>query len=142
MKDVGALATIFDEHGRVLLVHQTYKGNKWAWPGGAVEDDESPWDAAVREVKEETGLNVEIVKLVSIYSIKDNRGLAFQFVCRITGGELAVDGHEISQAEFFDPHHLPVPMTKPGRQRVLDALANCNEVILREYDTVEVIHGD
>ena len=142
MKDVGAMGTIFDERGRVLLVHQTYKGSKWAWPGGVVELNESPWDAVVREVREETGLEVKAEKLVSIYSIKDNGGLAFQFLCRIVGGALQVDGGEISEAEFFDPHHLPVPMTKPGRPRVLDALAHCETPILREYDTVEVLHGD
>jgi 8-oxo-dGTP diphosphatase len=60
MKEVGELATVFDEQGRVLLVHQTYAGSKWALPGGVVEENESPWDAAVREAKEETGLDVEI----------------------------------------------------------------------------------
>ena len=60
MKEVGALATIFDKQGRVLLVHQTYAGSKWACPGGVVEENESPWVAAVREVKEETRLDVEI----------------------------------------------------------------------------------
>jgi ADP-ribose pyrophosphatase YjhB (NUDIX family) len=142
MKDVGALGTIFDEQGRVLLVHQTYKGSKWAWPGGVVEMNESPWDAVVREVREETGLVVQVGKLVSIYSIKENGGLAFQFLCRVVGGELRVDGAEISEAAFFDPKDLPVPMTKPGRQRVTDALMNCDTVILREFETVEVIHGD
>jgi len=60
MKEIGALATILDEQGRVLFVHQTYAGGKWALPGGAVEENESPWGAAVREVKEKTGLDVEI----------------------------------------------------------------------------------
>jgi ADP-ribose pyrophosphatase YjhB (NUDIX family) len=141
-KEVGALATIFDEQGRVLLVHQTYAGNKWAWPGGAVEENESPWVAVVREVKEETGLDVEIARLVSVYSFADRNGIGFQFLCRVVSGELQVDGVEISEARFFAPAHLPVPMTKPARQRLLDALANCAAPILREYDTVQVIQVD
>ncbi len=139
MKDIGALATIFNNEGKVLLVHQTYKGNKWAWPGGKVEEDEAPWTAVVREVKEETGLDVQVERLVSIYHVADRNSLGFQFVCSVIGGELKVDGNEISEAKFFDPAHLPVPMTKPGRQRVVDALADSNEIILREFPVLEII---
>jgi ADP-ribose pyrophosphatase YjhB (NUDIX family) len=141
MKDVGALGTIFDAEGCVLLVHQTYKGSKWAWPGGIVEEDEAPWTAVVREVKEETGLEVEVVRLISIYHVADVNSLGFQFLCRVTGGELSVDGGEISEAKFFHPAHLPTPMTAPGRQRVADALANAGQPILREYRTLEIIGG-
>lgn len=139
MKQVGALATIFDNTGRVLLVHQTYGGCKWAWPGGAVNDGEAPWDAAVREVKEETGLDVEIVRLVSLYYFSDRDSLGFQFLCRPLGGELRADGEEISELAYFDPAHLPTPMTKPGRQRAVDALAHCAEPIYRVYDRVELV---
>ncbi len=141
MKDVGALGTIFDDKGRVLLVHQTYKGSKWAWPGGIVEEDEAPWTAVVREVKEETGLEVEVVRLISVYHVADLNSLGFQFLCRVTGGELSVDGREISEAGFFHPAQLPVPMTQPGRQRVADALADSEHPFLREYTTLEIIEA-
>ena len=141
MKDVGAMATIFDAAGRVLLAHQTYTGSKWALPGGIVEEDEAPWTAVVREVKEETGLDAEVVRLVSIYHIADRNSVGFQFLCRVIGGKLRVDGREISEAKFFDPAHLPVPMTQPGRQRVADALANCDQPILREFATLEIIEA-
>lgn len=141
MKDVGALATIFDDQGRVLLVHQTYKGSKWAWPGGIVEEDEAPWDAVVREAKEEVGLDVEVTRLISVYHVADRNSVGFQFLCRVTGGELRVDGREISEAKFFDPAHLPVPMTEPGRQRVADALANCIEPFLREFKLLKIIES-
>ena len=139
MKDVGAVATIFDDQGRVLLVHQTYKGSKWAWPGGVVEEDEAPWTAVVREVKEETGLDVQVVRLVGVYHIADRNSLGFQFLCRVVSGELHVDGQEISEARFFDPARLPVPMTQPARQRVVDALANCVEPFFREFNRLEIV---
>ncbi len=139
MKQIGALATIFDAAGRVLLVHQTYHGCKWAWPGGVVNDGESPWDAAVREVKEETGLEVEIVRLISLYYFSDRDTLGFQFLCRPLGGDLCADGKEISELAYFDPAHLPVPMTRPGRQRAVDALENQSAPIFRTYDRVEII---
>ncbi len=97
--------------------------------------------ATVREVKEETGLDAEVVRLVSIYHIADRNSVGFQFLCRVIGGELRVDGGEISEAKFFDPAHLPVPMTEPGRQRVVDALANCDQPILREFATLEIIEA-
>ncbi len=139
MKDVGAVATIFDDEKRVLLVHQTYKGSKWAWPGGVVEDGEAPWTAVVREVKEETGLDVQVVRLVSVYHSADQSALGFQFLCRVVGGELRVDGQEISEARFFDLARLPAPMTVPGRQRVADALADYAEPILREFSHLEIV---
>ncbi|MBI5302255.1 MAG: NUDIX domain-containing protein [Chloroflexi bacterium] len=139
MKQIGALATIFDDAGRVLLVHQTYSGCKWALPGGEVNAGEAPWNAAVREVKEETGLVVEIVRFVSLYYFSDRDGLGFHFLCRPVGGELCADGHEISELAYWDLADLPVPMTKPARQRLADALANRAEPIFRTFDRVEII---
>lgn len=139
MKDVGAVATIFDDQGRVLLVHQTYQGNKWAWPGGVVEEHEAPWTAVVREVKEETGLDVHVVRLIGVYHVADRNSLGFQFLCNVDGGELHVDGQEICEARFFDPARMPVPMTLPARQRVADALANSVEPFFREFGRLEII---
>jgi 8-oxo-dGTP pyrophosphatase MutT (NUDIX family) len=51
---MGAAVLFTDTGGRVLLVEPTYK-DYWEVPGGAVDADESPYDAAVREVKEELG---------------------------------------------------------------------------------------
>lgn len=138
--DIGALATIFDDRGRVLLVHQTYKGNKWAWPGGGVEPGEAPWDAAVREAREETGLDVEPVRLSSLYYFADRGTLGFQFISRVLGGRLVVDGEEISEAGFFYPDDLPIPMTLAGRHRLADALADRDETFLRSFSQVEVVH--
>ncbi len=139
MTEIAGLAAIFDHQGRVLLVHQTYGQRVWSFPGGRAESGEAPWSAAIREVKEETGLDVEIVRLASVYYFSDRDGLGFHFLCRVVGGALQVDGREISEAAFFDPEHLPVPMMQPGRQRLVDILANCDQPFLRVYDRVETI---
>ncbi len=142
MKDVGAMGTIFDERRRVLLVHQTYKGSKWAWPGGVVDHGEAPWEAAVREVKEETGLEVVVTRLISVYYVVEPDSIGFQFLCRVVGGELRVDGREISEAAFFNADRLPAPMTRPGRQRVLDALADQPVPILRVFERADLVGGE
>lgn len=64
---VGALATIFDSKGRVLLVeHRFHPQHPWGLPGGVIQADENPDDAAIREVREELGLNVQVVATISV----------------------------------------------------------------------------
>ena len=62
-----ASAVIFDRRGRVLL-QQRSDGGQWGLPGGSVEIGESVTDAAIREVREETGLTVSVRRLVGVYS--------------------------------------------------------------------------
>lgn len=61
-----ASAVLFRDHGgRILLVEPTYK-DYWELPGGAVETDESPYDAAVRELREELGLSITPGRLLVV----------------------------------------------------------------------------
>ena len=60
-------ALVFDEQRRVLLVRPSHRDNVWAAPGGAVDPDEAPQDAVVREVWEETGLLVEPTQLRGVF---------------------------------------------------------------------------
>jgi ADP-ribose pyrophosphatase YjhB (NUDIX family) len=64
---VAASAVVTDEHGWILLIRRADSGN-WALPGGALELGESISDCIVREVREETGLEVEVTGLVGIYT--------------------------------------------------------------------------
>jgi 8-oxo-dGTP pyrophosphatase MutT (NUDIX family) len=67
MPVLGAPAAILNAGGRVLLVRENYDRRRWGFPGGAVEPDESPLDAVVRETREETLLDVRIDDLVGLY---------------------------------------------------------------------------
>lgn len=62
-----ANVVVTDAAGRVLVIHRTDNGN-WALPGGALDLGESLVQTAVREVKEETGIDCEITGLVGIYT--------------------------------------------------------------------------
>jgi ADP-ribose pyrophosphatase YjhB (NUDIX family) len=72
---VAVTAFVTDRHGRVLLVHRT-DNDLWALPGGAQEIGEYVVDTAVRETREESGVDVEVIGLVGIYS-NPNHVVAF-----------------------------------------------------------------
>jgi len=98
--------------GKVLLVRrgkEPYQG-RYALPGGFVEYGESAPDCAVREVKEETGLDTEVLRLVGVYSEmgRDPRGhfVTLLYLMSEIGGELNA-GDDAEVAGFFDTSDLP-----------------------------------
>lgn len=104
-----ASAVVDDGHGRILLAHRR-DNNLWTIPGGAMDPGEFIADTAVREVKEETGLSVQVVSLIGVYSdpghvIEYADGEARQefsicFACRLVDGELTA-GEEMLDTAFF-----------------------------------------
>ena len=64
----GCSAVIFDDTKDKILLTRRADNNQWCLPSGRIESGESVTEACIREVLEETGLQVEIVKLISIYS--------------------------------------------------------------------------
>lgn len=66
------VAIVTDNDGRVLMIHKT-DNDLWALPGGGHEPGEAIADTVVREVKEETGYDVEVVSLSGIYTNPDHR---------------------------------------------------------------------
>jgi ADP-ribose pyrophosphatase YjhB (NUDIX family) len=105
-----------DADRRVLLIRRSDNG-LWALPGGAMDVGEYLADAAVREVREETGLDVEIVGILGTYTdprhvIAYDDGevrqqFAICFEARQIGGTLLADGSEAKDARFFSAEELP-----------------------------------
>ena len=103
-----------DDVGRILLVRQSQHG-KWETIGGTVEPDESPFDAAIREAKEEAGIDVEI-SLVTVLGGPDYvatypNGDRCQYVSSvfdawIVGGVPTPDGDETSEVAWFSSEEL------------------------------------
>ena len=105
-----AAAVLIDGHDRVLLAKQNYGQGRWALPGGLVEPDESPDEAAVREAKEETGLVVELDHLIALYYVRGVTPprLGFVFAGRITGGSLELPASgELADLGWFPITDLP-----------------------------------
>jgi len=109
-----ASAVITDEDGRLLLAKRT-DNDLWTIPGGTMKPGETIAETAIREVKEETGIDVEVASLVGIYSnpqhvVEYSDGEVRQqfsvcFACRPVGGELATSD-ETSEVGYFSPDEL------------------------------------
>ncbi|MEO6148015.1 MAG: NUDIX domain-containing protein [Sulfuriferula sp.] len=119
MNSLSTFAVIFDEESRVLLCHRTDM-DAWNLPGGGVEGVESPWDAVVREVMEEVGLEVRVERLIGIYSVPEQQVLACTFLCVPIGGNICFSA-EADDIRWFTRDSLP-PSTLPRHiERVNDA---------------------
>lgn len=102
---LGAYAIVVDEQRRVLLAHwHELSSPRWTLPGGGVELHETPEEAVVREVAEETGYDVELVRLLGVHTrvvpaasrliATDRvlRSVGVVYEARVVGGELT---HEV-----------------------------------------------
>jgi 8-oxo-dGTP pyrophosphatase MutT (NUDIX family) len=104
-------ALVHDDAGRVLVVRHADRG-LWVLPGGAIEPDERPADAVVRETAEETGLQVEPVAIAGVfggpaflvrYANGDETSYVMTvFACRTIGGTPRPDGDETLEVRFVD----------------------------------------
>ena len=136
----GVSAIILGPKG-VLLQRRSDNG-LWGLPGGGVEPGESVRDAVAREVWEETGLRVEPLRVIGVYSSPEHHQIITYpdgnvihyvstcFECAITGGELEC-GEESLALEWFDPGALPGDLMPISTIRIRDALAREERAFIR-----------
>ena len=107
---LGVTIAIF-QAGQILLTRRE-DFEVWCLPGGAVDDGESLAQAAMREAREETGLEVELTWLVGIYSRPTgwHSMHLVLFAARPIGGALRPDPREVIEMSYFDLNTLPEPM--------------------------------
>lgn len=118
---------IFNKNGEVLLQKRA-DCNKWGFPGGAIELGETPEMAAIREVKEETGLDVEVDNLIGIYTDSDvicANGDKVHSICigyemSIVGGELICDENETLELKYFSLDNMPELFCKQHEELLRD----------------------
>ncbi|NJC94945.1 MAG: NUDIX hydrolase [Anaerolineae bacterium] len=104
---VAIAAFIFDEQDRLLLCEHTYrKSHPWGLPAGGLEYGEDPEDGVKREVKEETGFEVQVDKLLYADSAKEFRHISLIYLCRVLSGSFEPN-LEISRIQFYNLDQLP-----------------------------------
>ena len=99
---VGTDAAIFNESGEILLMERS-DGSGWCLPCGFVEPNESPAEGVIREVREETGLEIKVNQLVGVFTRKPSATMGVHttvsivHLCEIIGGQLSTshEGHAL-----------------------------------------------
>lgn len=118
------------EGGNVLLIRRArdpFKG-EWAIPGGRIEDDETAEQCALREMKEETGLDIELIRMTGLYSdpARDPRKIiAAGYLVRRLGGQVQA-GDDAGEAQWFPLTGLP-PLCADHAKILADAVSKMKE---------------
>ena len=119
----------FDARDRVALVRHAESG-RWTTPGGGVEPYERPADAALREMWEETGLHVELLRVIGVYggpefttTYRNGDAVSFlmtAFLARPIGGALRPDGEETLEVRWFERQELRALPLSAWAPRVIE----------------------
>jgi ADP-ribose pyrophosphatase YjhB (NUDIX family) len=111
---VDVRGAVFDERGRILLVREISDTGRWTMPGGWADVNQSPSESVIREVREESGLEVTVRKLAAVY----DRALhghtpphpfhvyKLFFICDVVGGA-PKPGSETGEVAFFGKNEIP-----------------------------------
>ena len=100
--------TIFTVDGRIALLKRGVEPalGKWVFPGGYVDRGESVQEAAIRETKEESQVDVRLGPLLNVYSYPRSPNVIVVYTAMVVGGELAA-GDESVEASLFVPKAIP-----------------------------------
>ena len=120
---VSAGAAIFDDGGRILLVKRTSDGT-WGFPAGGVDPNESASEAAIRETREETGIEARIDELIDVYHGEPGKSgphsvVHVQYLCERTDGTHQ-PSHETDAVRYWNIDAVPV-WHPDARERAIDA---------------------
>jgi ADP-ribose pyrophosphatase YjhB (NUDIX family) len=129
-----AVITAVLEEGKILLTKRE-DFEVWCLPGGGVEDGESLVEAAIRETKEEAGIDVEITRLVGVYSRLGgmwNDVHAVLFAAKPVGGKLKTQLGETVEVAYFPFEQIPDELLFGHKRRIQDAIQAVSGVAVKQ----------
>jgi 8-oxo-dGTP diphosphatase len=135
---VSVSGVIPDDHGRVLLIRRR-DNQHWEPPGGVLELGETIHDGLRREIREETGLDVEPDALTGVYKNMPRGIIALVFRCKITGGHLTTND-EVTAFRWADETDIGHLASEAYAVRLLDALREDSAAMIRQHDGIELIN--
>jgi 8-oxo-dGTP pyrophosphatase MutT (NUDIX family) len=121
MTTIGVFASIFNKDCQILCVKRANGTQNWTMPGGKLEQGETPIQAVIREVAEETGYQVIPDRFIGAYSIPKNDDLILALDARIVGQNPWQPTAEIAEFAFFAFNELPETINANTRQCIEDA---------------------
>jgi ADP-ribose pyrophosphatase YjhB (NUDIX family) len=132
---LGAVVAILEGDTVLLTLREDFE--VWCLPGGEIETGESVADAARREAREETGLEVELTRLVGIYTqLGWGADHDLLFAARIVGGTLKPDPNEVVEARFFRLDALPEHLLAGVSDMLADVAGGISGVVKTQRLTV------
>jgi 8-oxo-dGTP pyrophosphatase MutT (NUDIX family) len=137
-KQVGTAVVFFNTRGELLIIKPDYKDG-WLIPGGAADDDESPLHCAIRETREEVGLDVSDLQLVGLYYNHKNGVFSDSLKFIFFGGiltddliaQIKIQHEEIEEFKFIAPE-MALPLLSKSLQKSIPKclLAIKNKTVL------------
>jgi len=134
---VSVAAVITDDSGRALLIQRRDNG-KWEPPGGVLELGETIEDGLRREVREETGLDIEPGPLTGVYKNMVRGVVALVFSCKVRGGALKLNT-EVKAFHWARPAEISRFASEAYAARIIDALRSQSEATVRHHDGQNII---
>jgi len=142
MPNIAVNVAVIDD-GKILLTKRE-DFEIWILPSGGVENGESLAQAAIRETKEETGLDVELTNLVGVYSRISGifPGYMLLFAAKPIGGEIKCQEGETIAVEWFAFDAIPSPLALGHARRIKDAIeGRSGVVVMQEIQIPSMPHG-
>lgn len=127
----GSVGIVFSKNKRQVLLVKRRDIPIWDLPGGGIENGEHPRRAVIREVLEETGYRVHLVRKIAVYTHSKSGKKNHSFECTVESGKACV-GPESREVKFFYLNNLPKPSHTSLHYWIRDALANKRTVIRRK----------